>query len=591
MRVLLALLVAAQNPVVPAPPPPPSPTPDTAHLVIVATTDVHGRVLGWDYVHDVAAPGGLARAATILETLRAQYPDQVVLVDAGDLIEGNLFAAYFARRDQERPHPLVDALNAMQYDAATPGNHDFDFGPSVLARALQDATYRYVSANVYRGGTDTLLYAPYSVIERAGVKVGITGFTTPGVMVWDRGPLGGRVRVRRIEETAPAALQRLEQAGAEVRVVLIHSGLGEPASYDTTGVGAENAALSLAGIVPRPDVVIVGHTHREVRDYVVNGVHFVQPKNGALSLAVVQVWLTREPGTGDRGPGAYRVTSVREDLLPLTSTPELPRFTRRFAAAHERVRTWAATPLGSAGPGFSGRFARAEDTPLLDFINEVQRRRAGADLSAAADFDLDAGLPEGEVRMRDVAGIYPYENTLRAVRISGRQLREYLEHAARYFRTYQPGAPIVDDSVPGSNYDVVSGANYDVDLSQPPGQRIPGAAGARSGRGPTGGPGAGRPRSNRGSTRSHGRAAAPPSGSTAATRCRGPCSPTSVSGCRRSRRSTRSASTLRRSATTSSTGRSIRCGPGWRGRSIAFSPPTSPTRAARRGRSGPSRGR
>src|SRR2546430_6849295 len=215
MRVLLALLVAAQNPVVPAPPPPPSPTPDTAHLVIVATTDVHGRVLGWDYVHDVAAPGGLARAATILETLRAQYPDQVVLVDAGDLIEGNLFAAYFARRDQERPHPLVDALNAMQYDAATPGNHDFDFGPSVLARALQDATYRYVSANVYRGGTDTLLYAPYSVIERAGVKVGITGFTTPGVMVWDRGPLGGRVRVRRIEETAPAALQRPEQAGGE----------------------------------------------------------------------------------------------------------------------------------------------------------------------------------------------------------------------------------------------------------------------------------------------------------------------------------------------------------------------------------------
>src|SRR5438876_2691797 len=293
-------------------------------------------------------------------------------------------------------------------------------------------------------------------------------------MVWDRGPLGGRVRVRRIEETAPAALQRLEQAGAEVRVVLIHSGLGEPASYDTTGVGAENAALSLAGIVPRPDVVIVGHTHREVRDYVVNGVHFVQPKNGALSLAVVQVWLTREPGTGDRGPGAYRVTSVRADLLPLTSTPELPRFTRRFAAAHERVRTWAATPLGSAGPGFSGRFARAEDTPLLDFINEVQRRRAGADLSAAADFDLGAGLPEGEVRERDVTGVYPYENTLRAVRISGSQLKAYLEQSARYFRTYQPGAPLINDSVPGFNFDVVSGVAYTIDLTQAPGQRIRG---------------------------------------------------------------------------------------------------------------------
>src|SRR5205823_6392339 len=150
---------------------------------------------------------------------------------------------------------------------------EFDFGLAVLGRAVGDATYRYVSANIFKGASDTLAYEPYAVIERGGVKVGITGFTTPGVMVWDRSQLAGRLRVRRIEETAPAALRRLEQAGVDVKLVLIHSGLGEPSSYDTSGVGAENAALSLASIVPRPDVVIVGHTHREVRDYVVNGVH------------------------------------------------------------------------------------------------------------------------------------------------------------------------------------------------------------------------------------------------------------------------------------------------------------------------------
>src|SRR5437660_12174479 len=122
----------------------------------------------------------------------------------------------------------------MQYDAATPGNHGFDFGPSVLARALQDATFRYVSANIFKEGTDTLLYAPYSVVERAGVKVGITGFTTPGVMGWDRGPRGGRDRVRRIEETAPGALRRLEQAVAGEKVVLIHSGRVQPESSDPT---------------------------------------------------------------------------------------------------------------------------------------------------------------------------------------------------------------------------------------------------------------------------------------------------------------------------------------------------------------------
>src|SRR5881296_1387690 len=181
MYLLLTVLAVQQPASRPAPP-----VSDTAHVVIVATTDVHGRVLGWDYVHDVAAPGGLSRAATILESLRAQYPDRVVLVDAGDLIEGNLFARYFAESDSQHPNPAVDALNAMQYDAATPGSHDFDFGRDVLARATGDATYRYVSANIFKGATDTLLYPPHIVVVRGGVRVGITGFTTPGVMVWDR---------------------------------------------------------------------------------------------------------------------------------------------------------------------------------------------------------------------------------------------------------------------------------------------------------------------------------------------------------------------------------------------------------------------
>ena len=477
MHVLLALLAVQQ-----AVPPPSSPVSDTAHVVIVATTDVHGRVLGWDYVRDVAGSGGLSRAATVIETLRAQYPEQVVLVDAGDLIEGNLFAGYFAERDSQRPHPVVDAFNALQYDVATPGNHEFDFGTGVLARVTGDATYHYVSANIFKGASDTLVYAPYVVVTRGGVKIGITGFTTPGVMVWDRTQVGGRIRVRPIAETAPLALRGLDLAGVDLKVVLIHSGLNEPSSYDTAGVGAENAALGLASIplpAPRPDLVIVGHSHKEMRDYVVNGVHFVQPRNFALSLAVVHVSLVKETGQGGQGgqgSSGYRVRSMRPELISLATVAEQPRFVRRFTSAHERARAWAATPLGTASPGFSARYGRAEDTPLLDFINEVQRRRAGADLSAAADFDLAAGLPEGEVRERDVTGIYPYENTLRAVRISGNQLKAYLEQSARYFRTYQPGAPPINDSVPGFNYDVVSGVTYTIDMTKALGQRIHGLA-------------------------------------------------------------------------------------------------------------------
>jgi len=457
MRLLCSLLLALQSP------------PDTAHLVIVATTDVHGRVFGWDYVRDAAAPGGLSRAATALETLRARYPGNVVLVDAGDLLQGNPFATYFGRYDKRQPQPVVDALNALQYDVVTPGNHDFDFGVDFLRRAATEATYRYVSANVddSAGGS---LFPKTVILPRGAVKVGITGFTTPGTMLWDRAQLAAaRVHVRRIAGAAPAVLARLEGEGADVKLVLIHSGFGE-SSYDTAGVGPENDAAALAAVNPKPDIVIVGHTHREIRDTVINGVHFVQPKNWVQSIAVIHVSLARD------STGHYRVTGVHSDLIPLANVAESPRFTQRLNAANQAARLWAGTPVGSATPGFDARYARVQDTPLLDFINEVQRRRAGAQLSAAAAFDVQPGLPEGDIHQRDVVGIYPYENTLRAVRISGQQLREYLEHSARYFRTYEPGQPIINDSVAGYNYDVVSGVVYNVDLSRPAGQRIRGLA-------------------------------------------------------------------------------------------------------------------
>ncbi|MEX2156933.1 MAG: 5'-nucleotidase C-terminal domain-containing protein [Gemmatimonadales bacterium] len=474
MRLLCALLLSLQNPP-PAPAPATSTALDTAHVVIVATTDVHGRVLGWDYVRDAAAPGGLSRAATILETLRARYPGQVILLDAGDLLQGNPFATFYARYDKRQPQPIVDALNALQYDVVTPGNHDFDFGVDFLRRAAAEATFRYVSANV-EDGAGARLFPQTVLVPRGVVKVGVTGFTTPGVMLWNRTLLAGRARVRRIAGAATGAMARLEGEGADLKIVLIHSGLGGESSYDTTGVGPENDAAALATVTPKPDLVIVGHTHREIRDSVINGVHFVQPKNWAQSLSVVHVWLTREQGGGTSG--RWRVATIRGDLMPIGTVAELPRFTRRLEAHHEAARLWAATPLGAAAPGFEARYTRVQDTPLLDFINEVQRRKAGAQLSAAAAFDVQAGLPEGEVHLREVAGIYPYENTLRSVRISGQQLRAFLEHSARYFRTYEPGAgrPIINDSVPGHNFDVVSGVVYNIDLSRPPGQRIRGLA-------------------------------------------------------------------------------------------------------------------
>ncbi len=437
---------------------------DTAHVVIVATTDVHGHATAWDYVNDRAAPWGLARAATVVDSLRQRYPGEVLVLDAGDLIQGSPFATYFAVEQPASVHPVLDAMNAVGYDVITPGNHEFNFGLDVLARAYRPAAFSIVSGNIRRLPRDTLVYQPYVVLPRGGVRVGVTGFTTPGVMVWDRQRVAGRVAVRRILPAAEQILP-LVRSAADLVVVAVHSGMGPGSSYDTTGVGEENVAARLAAVSVPPDLVVVGHSHQEMNDSVIDGVHFIQPQPWAQSLAVAHIWLARNAGQ------PWRVVRIVGEGVPLADVRPLPQVQRRLARAHEDVRSWVTQPLATLVGDWSARYARAEDTPIIDFINDVLRRVAGTQLSATAAFNVRGGFGPDAVRLSDVAGMYPYENTLKAVRIDGGTLRAYLERSARYFRATTAAHPI-NDSVRGYNYDIVSGVSYVIDVSRPAGSRI-----------------------------------------------------------------------------------------------------------------------
>lgn len=436
-------------------------------VVVIATTDVHGRVTHWDYEFDREAPWGLTRAATVIDSLRRAYPGSVVVVDAGDLLQGNSFAAYFATVRPVEPNPVVAALNALGYDALVPGNHDFDFGLGFLERASSRAAYRVVAANVFRLPDRTPLFPGTAMVERGTVRVGIAGLTTPGVMVWNRQHLTGRARVEPILGHTERALEELRAAGADLKLVLVHSGLSGESSYDTVGVGAENAAVGLAYLRVKPDLVVVGHSHRRLRDSVIEGVHFVQPDPWARSLSVVKVVLV-----GDSAAGSWAVERIQAELVGLDRVPPDSAMSRRLALAHEEVREWVSKPLATTRERWSARYARVEDTAIIDFINYVQRQATGAQLSATAAFNVQAGFGPGPIRIRDVAALYPYENTLKAVKIDGATLVWYLEKSALYFRTFRPGEPIINDSVPGYNFDIISGISYVIDLSRPPGSRI-----------------------------------------------------------------------------------------------------------------------
>jgi 2',3'-cyclic-nucleotide 2'-phosphodiesterase (5'-nucleotidase family) len=446
---------------------------DTALVVIAATADVHGAAAAWDYVNDRPAPWGLTRAATVIDSLRAAHSGAVVLLDAGDLMQGGPLPLYFATVRPRETHPLVDLLNAMGYDAITPGEHEFDFGVDVLGRAFGGAGFPVVAANVFRLPRDTFAFAPHVLLPRGPVRVGVTGFSNPAATVWNGAHLRGRIAVRPILPAADEAVRQLRAAGADLAVAVVHSGMDGESAYDTAGRGAEHVAAAFAGLRHRPDVVIVGHSHRHFADSVINGVHFVQPQAGARSLAVVHVWLVAAGGR-EGGRAGYRVARVESREIPLANVPPHRALTERLREPHEAARNWASRPIATTEGDWRAREARVRDTPLLDFVNAVQRRTAGAELSATSVESVDGGFPTGPVRIRDVVGLYPWETTLKAVRIDGARLRQYLERSARYFRTWQPGGVVVNDSFPGGSFDVVSGVAYEIDLSRPVGSRVRG---------------------------------------------------------------------------------------------------------------------
>src|ERR1700737_1267687 len=440
-------------------------------LVIAATTDVDGRVRAWDYyANQPETIRGLTRAASIVDSVRAANPERVILLDAGDLLQGNPLAYVAAKMSPNRVNPIIAAMNAMHYDAAAIGNHEYNYGVPYLDTAVKQARFPFLSANTYRlGPADVHAYNPWTIIDRAGIKVGVVGATTPGVTLWDAENIKGRLRFGDIVPAVRQAVQEARAAGADIVLVTVHSGLDEPSSYDTvsTGVPSENVAARIAGEIPGIDLILYGHSHKEVRGTTIGQTLLIQPKNWATSVDVAHLSVSRVGGR-------WRVTDKRSDLVQAAGHAEDPAVLAATASIHRATVAYVTTPIGTTPERWTADSARLKDTPLIDFILETERKAAGSDLASTAAFSTEATMGLGPITIAQVAQLYPYDNTLRAVRITGKQLRDYLEFSSRYYKTLpSPTAPLeTDPQVPGYNFDIVSGVDYAIDVSKPVGFRL-----------------------------------------------------------------------------------------------------------------------
>lgn len=491
-----------------------------AHLRLMETTDIHVNVLPYDYYADRPNDTmGLARTASIIDAIRAESTNSM-LIDNGDFLQGNPMGDYIAYErgmNDGDIHPVIKAMNVLGYDVGTLGNHEFNYGLDFMFKVTGGANFPYVCANLTKGElasdpkNDDLFFKPYMIVEKmitdgAGnkspVKIGFIGFVPPQVMVWDEKNLSGKANTRDIVEAAAAWVPAMKEEGADIVVALSHSGI------DGTGQAAlmENASLYLAG-VEGIDAVFTGHQHLVFpgpTDF--QNIAGVDPVRGTLQgkpaamggfwgshMGLIDLLLEKDGNswkiidfTSEARPIYHRDDS-RKVIADVESDAAVAA---AVEADHEATLTYVRTPVGKTSAPLQSYFALVADDPSVQIVSQAQtwytkdmlkdsEYKDFPVLSAAAPFkcggrggpDYYTEVPAGDVAIKNVADLYLYPNTARAVVINGAQVREWLEMSAGMFNQIAPGAqdaPLLNPDFPSYNFDVIDGVTYRIDLSQPP---------------------------------------------------------------------------------------------------------------------------
>ena len=488
-----------------------------AHLRIMETTDLHVHIWPYDYYADRPRDTiGLARTAAHINQIRAEATNSV-LYDNGDFLQGNPMGDYIAyergMKDGDM-HPIITALNTLNFDAATLGNHEFNYGLSFLMKSLAGANFPVVSANVAKElgadpTKDVTLVPPYVLMDKeitdgAGethtVKIGLIGFVPPQIMTWDRRHLEGNVNARDIVESAKAYVPVMKEAGADIIVALSHSGIG--AAKHTEFMG--NASVPLAA-VDGIDAVLTGHNHNVFPSSTYDGLEAVDVAAGTIHgkpaamggfwgshLGVIDLML-------EKSGGDWRVVSHASDARPISKRNEDRSITAlvesdqsvldSVADIHEATLAYVRRAVGKTSAPLHSYFALVADDPSVQIVSKAQSwyisemlqgtEYAGLPLlSAAAPFkaggrggpEYYTDVPVGDVAIKNVADLYLYPNTVRAVKVNGAQVKDWLERSAGIFNQVTPGEAdqiLLNPAFPSYNFDVIDGVQYKIDISQP----------------------------------------------------------------------------------------------------------------------------
>ena len=434
-------------------------------VTILQTSDLHGMVNPYDYASNKVSKTSLAHAATIIKAERSKDPN-LLLLDTGDTTQANYIQEFL----NENPNPIIGALNYLDYDAWTLGNHEFNFGFSYVTKEISEFEGVTLAGNIYKADGSRWIDA-YHIFDVDGVKVAVFGIDAPHVPQWEKTDpthYDNMSFTSPMEETGKI-LKELD-GKADVVIGSIHYGLeGE---YGTEGVRALAETYG-----DRIDALLIGHAHAVV-DETIGGIPVLEPGSNGQYVSKVTITLT-----GSGSGWTVDKSATTGELLDCSAVTPDADFLAEFKSLHEKSLAMASREVGQVGktfldpvellPGIPN--AIIQDNPVIDLINKVQMEQTGADVSLAALFDSSSNLEAGPFLHRDSVKIYKYDNTLFAVKVTGKQLKAIMERqAGGFFNQYQSGDVTVsfNPNIRMYNYDEFAGVNYEIDISKPEGQRI-----------------------------------------------------------------------------------------------------------------------
>ncbi len=435
--------------------------PFTMDLQILATSDTHGKFDPWDYAANKEdTTGSVAQQATAIKQLRTA---DTLVIDAGDTIQGNSSQLFL----EDDVHPMVAAMNAIGYDVWVTGNHEYNYGMDTLQKIMAEQNAKVLTGNVY-APDGTPLADGYTIVRKKDLKIGLIGMVTPNITRWDAVNLTGWTVTNPVDECRKIIDQIKDQV--DVLIGVMH--MDTENEYGVYGSGVTD----LANACPEFDVIIAAHGHKEIPGEEINGVLVIENKNAGATMSEIHLHLQRQ------WDGGWKVASRTSESLQIAEYEADPELVALLAPYDERAKADAVIPIGELRGGNMAPDNEVEnipspmvqDTALLDFINEVQLYYTGAQVSATAMTSMTGQMREGTIRKCDLTSIYTYENTLYKLQMNGAQLRDYMEWSAAFFKTWQPGDLTIafDPSTRYYLYDAFEGVNYEIDISQEPGNRI-----------------------------------------------------------------------------------------------------------------------